>query len=47
MVDTSRIIYATDLSPASLAAFPHARLALKLGAELAILRVRLRPFRWR
>ena len=40
MADTSRIVYATDLSPASLAAFPHAvDLALKYGAELTILNV--------
>jgi nucleotide-binding universal stress UspA family protein len=40
MVDTNRIIYATDLSPASLAALPHAiHLALALGAELTILHV--------
>ena len=40
MVDTNRILYATDLSPASLAAFPHAlHLALRLGAELSILHV--------
>lgn len=37
MADANRIIYATDLSPASLAGFPHAEhLALKLGAELTI-----------
>ncbi len=40
MADTNRIVYATDLSPASLAAFPHAvRLALTFGAELTILHV--------
>jgi nucleotide-binding universal stress UspA family protein len=40
MVDTKRIIYATDHSPASLAAFPHAvHLASKLGAELTLLHV--------
>jgi nucleotide-binding universal stress UspA family protein len=40
MGDTNRIIYATDLSPASLPAFPHAvHLALTLGAELTILHV--------
>ena len=40
MGDTNRIIYATDLSPASLAAFPHAmHLALALGAELMIFHV--------
>ena len=40
MGDRSRIIYATDLSPASLAAFPHAiHMALALGAELTILHV--------
>jgi nucleotide-binding universal stress UspA family protein len=40
MIDTTRLIYATDLSPASLAAFPHAiHLALAFGAELTILHV--------
>jgi len=40
MADTTRIIYATDLSPASLAAFPHSvHLAVKLGAELTIFHV--------
>jgi nucleotide-binding universal stress UspA family protein len=40
MADTNRIIYATDLSSASLAAFPHAvHLALKLDAELTIFHV--------
>ena len=40
MADTNRIVYATDLSSASLAAFPRAvDLALKYGAELTILNV--------
>jgi nucleotide-binding universal stress UspA family protein len=40
MLDKNRIIYATDLSPASLAAFPHAiHLAVALGAEMTILHV--------
>ena len=40
MADFQRIAYATDFSPASLAAFPHAlRLAGITGAELTILHV--------
>jgi nucleotide-binding universal stress UspA family protein len=40
MGDFQRITYATDFSPASLAAFPHAlRLARLAGAELTILYV--------
>jgi nucleotide-binding universal stress UspA family protein len=40
MKDIERIIYATDFSPASLAAFPHAlRLARLAGAELTIFHV--------
>ena len=40
MADMNRILYATDFSPASLAAFPHAvHLAVVLGAELTILHV--------
>jgi nucleotide-binding universal stress UspA family protein len=40
MADFQRITYATDFSPASLAAFPHAlRLARVTGAELMILHV--------
>ena len=40
MADIKRITYATDLSPASLAAFPHALgLARLIGAELTILHV--------
>jgi nucleotide-binding universal stress UspA family protein len=40
MNNTSKIVYATDLSPASLAAFPHAlRLARALGGEMTMLHV--------
>jgi nucleotide-binding universal stress UspA family protein len=40
MADIKRIAYASDFSPASLAAFPHAlRLAQVTGAELTILHV--------
>jgi nucleotide-binding universal stress UspA family protein len=40
MTELRRVLYATDLSPASLAAFPHAlRLAKLAGAELTILHV--------
>jgi nucleotide-binding universal stress UspA family protein len=40
MTDIKRIVYASDFSPASLAAFPHAlRLARLSGAELIIFHV--------
>ena len=44
MDDIRRIVYASDFSPASLAAFPHAvRLARLSGAELTILHVLAAP----
>lgn len=44
MADFQRITYASDFSPASLAAFPHAlRLAQVMGAELTILHVLAPP----
>lgn len=44
MADIQRITYASDFSPASLAAFPQAlRLAKATGAELTILHVLLSP----
>ena len=40
MSDIKRIVYASDFSPASLVAFPHAlRLARLAGAELIIVHV--------
>ena len=44
MADFQRVTYASDFSPASLAAFPHAlRLAKATGAELMLLHVLLSP----
>src|SRR5215470_17185170 len=44
MADLKRITYATDFSPASLAAFPHAlRIAKATGAELTLLHIALSP----
>jgi len=44
MIDIRRITYATDLSPASLAALPHAlHLARVTGADLTILHVLAAP----
>jgi nucleotide-binding universal stress UspA family protein len=44
MAEIKRITFATDFSPASLAAFPHAlRIAKATGAELTILHITLSP----